>query len=181
MLAPRRTVGVLPLASTAALLFGVACGSDGGAALEDVALEPPRPTFGSSELRLLAPLESAVARWNAAACLDLVIADSPDNRLTFDDGSGLTEGRLAQTNGSMGDTTIRILDDEVRPWHYTPEHLEKLVMHEMAHVLAFTSDHVADGALGPGKGDNTVTDATLSRVCSSRDPSVECGCYAPER
>jgi hypothetical protein len=172
--------GLLPLGTVLAL-FGLACASTDDAAVHEDADVLLAPSFGSADLRLSAMVESAVTRWNDAACLGIVASDAPDHRLVFDDGSSMTEGRLAQTNGSMVDATIRILDDEVVPWHYTPESLERLVMHEMAHLLAFTNEHVADGALGPGKGNNTITDATLSRVCSSVNPSIECRCFNIEK
>jgi hypothetical protein len=174
-----RPLARLPLGTLAAL-FGLACASADEAAVDGDAVVPA-PSFGSADVRLSAMVESTVTRWNDAACLGIVASDAPDHRLVFDDGSRMTEGRLAQTNGSMVDATIRILDDEAVPWHYTPEALERLVMHEMAHLLAFTNEHVADGALGPGKGDNTITEATLSRVCSSENPSIECRCFNLEQ
>jgi hypothetical protein len=179
MVTRSRPLGLLPLGTLAALL-GLACASTDDAAVDGYADAPPGPSFGSADVRLSAMVESTVSRWNAAACLGIVASDAPDHRLVFDDGSSMTGGRLAQTNGSMVDATIRILDDEVVPWHYTPEALERLVMHEMAHLLAFTNEHVADGALGPGKGDNTITQATLTRVCSSENPSIECRCFNVE-
>lgn len=169
---------LLPVAALMACLFGLACGAEPEAV---EAPEPPAPSFGSTDARLRAMLETTVARWNDAACLGIGISEQPNHRLVFNDGSKMTEGRMAQTVGSRQSATIRIMDDEVQPWHYTPEFLEALVMHEMAHVLAFTDDHAADGALGPGKGDNTISDATLTRVCSSADPGVVCGCFNVEQ
>lgn len=142
---------------------------------------PAGPSFGTTDARLRVALESTLARWNAAACLDLVVTDDgPDHRIAFDTGDRMARGRLAQTTGTVANATIRILDDEPLPWHYTPEYLETLMMHEVAHLLAYTNDHVRDGALGPGGGDNTITDATLSRVCSGANPLVVCGCYVLE-
>ena len=79
-----------------------------------------------------------------------------------------------------GGATIRVLDDAPRPWHYEAWLLEDLVLHETAHLLAWRNDHVADGALGPGTGDGTITEATLTAVCSSPKPNVVCGCFNPD-
>jgi hypothetical protein len=104
--------------------------------------------------------------------LDLAVSDAPAHSVVF--AAGLD--RMARTNGSSVNATIRVLDDEPEPWHYTAELLEQLVLHETAHLLAFTNDHVSDGALGPGRGDGVLSETTLNAVCEARD----CGCFNPE-
>lgn len=134
--------------------------------------QPEAITFGSTDARLSVAVASAVARWNAATCLDLAVSDAPAHRVVF--AVGLP--RMAQTNGMPDSATIRVFDDTPEPWHYTPELLEQLVLHETAHLLALTNDHVSDGALGPGSGNGVLSETTLSAVCAQRD----CGCFNPE-
>src|SRR4051812_22049293 len=104
-----------------ATLMLAACAS-APAAQFDAPTEVPAPSFGSSDVRLAQAVESSVARWNAAACLNLSVSDAPEHAVQFGETRAERQG---ETTGAWPTATIRVLDDAPRPWwHYTSTFLE---------------------------------------------------------
>lgn len=169
---------MLGMRSLLVLLLVVGCAASGSEAASEIGTEAPAPeTFGTSDARLQVALKAAVAEWNNAACLGLVVSnDAPDHTFAFSDASSIRPGRTAETMGVWSDTRTRILDDSAEdvPWHYSEQLLQNMVAHEMGHILGRTNDHAADGVDGPGiPYDGRVTESSLSKVCEQRD----CGCF----
>jgi hypothetical protein len=158
----------------AALLL-VACGQGSVERTElgnaEVQLFAPTITFELADHpRLAEPAATAFARLNAATCLGLQTVAGGQHEVRMVPGDEVPNGRLAHTGGESWDNTVIRLNRSMRP-----AYLEKILMHEVWHVLARTNGHTGKGIARNGVGE-TIDEAMLAGICEVQD----CLCFNPE-
>lgn len=120
-------------------------------------------------------VRAALDRWVAASCLDLQITDTGPHQVLFTTEGFTSPTRIGQTTGTWEAAQIRIRDEG-----WLDYQIEIVLMHELAHLLAITNDHVDNSVLSESDGFEArnlrISDELLTRVCERR----ACGCFNPE-
>lgn len=120
-------------------------------------------------------VQAVLARWSAASCLDLELTTDGPHEVLFTTEGFTAPHRIGQTTGTWEAAIIRVRDEG-----WLNYQIEIVLMHELAHLLAITNDHVDNSVLSETDGfadrNLKISDELLTRVCERRT----CGCFNPE-
>ena len=118
-------------------------------------------------------LATALARWSAATCRELVmVPEGGQHSVSWGDSTTIKPGRLGQTTGTWEHALIQSkkVNEGTTPI---------ILAHELGHLLARSDTHATDGVYSDDPfvaGANVITAADLAKVCAS----FECACFQPE-
>lgn len=141
----------------------------------EAVVEPEPVVFGFRVEAHTDVVQEALDRWVAAACIDVAIDPQGPHEILFTTEGFTSPHRIGQTTGRWEAATIRIRDEG-----WLDEQLVTVLMHELAHLLAVTNDHIDGSVLSEEDGfapENQFISAELLGLVCERQ---RCGCFQPE-
>ena len=146
----------------------------------DIPSPPPPPAIGFSVPSRPELVQPLLDRWSAATCLELTLSDNGPHSVLFTTDGFSARNRLGQTTGTWDAATIRIRPVQVEAQLPLDTQMSIVLMHELAHLLALTNDHVDNSVMSADDGfaarNLNISADLLNVVCERRD----CGCFQPE-